>query len=127
MDNTTNALNWFEIATNDLGRAQKFYETVFNIKMEPMDMPDMQMRSFPGDSMNGKASGALVKSEMHKPSAEGAVIYLNANPDLGDALARVEKAGGKVVMPKTKISDEIGHMAFFTDTEGNTVAMHSQN
>lgn len=127
MDNKSNALNWFEIATNDLDRAKKFYETVFQITMEPFDMPGLQMRGFPADSMNGKAGGAIVKSDMHKPSATGSVIYLNANPDLSDALSRVEKAGGKVIMPKTKISDEIGHMAFFSDTEGNTVAMHSQN
>ena len=127
MDNKSNALNWFEIATNDLDRAKKFYETVFQITMEPFDMPGLQMRGFPADSMNGKAGGAIVKSDIHKPSATGSVIYLNANPDLSDALSRVEKAGGKVIMPKTKISDEIGHMAFFSDTEGNTVAMHSQN
>ena len=125
MDNTTNALNWFEIAVSDIGRAQKFYEMVFGITMEPMDFPQMQMRAFPADSMNGKAGGAIVKSEMHTPSAAGAVIYLNANPDLSVALTRVEKAGGKVVMPKTHISEEIGYMAFFSDTEGNTVAMHS--
>ncbi|HQX99895.1 MAG TPA: VOC family protein, partial [Flavobacteriales bacterium] len=85
-----------------------------------------QMRSFPGDGMNGKVGGALVKSNMHKPSASGSVIYLNANPDLASALAKVEKAGGKVIMPKTQISPDIGYMAFFSDTEGNAVAMHSQ-
>lgn len=126
MDNTTNSLNWFEIAVDDLARAQKFYETVFGITLDPMDFPNMQMRAFPGDGMNGKVGGALVKSAMHKPSATGAVIYLNANPDLAPALARVEKAGGKVMMPKTQISPEIGYMAFFTDSEGNAVAMHSQ-
>lgn len=126
MDNTTNALNWFEIATNDLARAQKFYEAVFSIKMEPMDMDQLQMRMFPGDGQNGKVGGAIVKSDMHKPSREGALIYLNANPDLAEALGRVEKAGGKILMPKTHISDDIGYMAFFLDTEGNAVAMHSQ-
>ncbi len=126
MDNSTNALNWFEIATKDLARAQKFYETVFSIKMEAMDMPGLNMRVFPGDSMNGKVGGAIVKSDMHKPSKEGTLVYLNANPDLADALSRVEKAGGKVLMPKTHISDDIGYMAFFEDTEGNAVAMHSQ-
>ena len=126
MDNKSNALNWFEIAVNDLGRAQKFYEAVFGISMEAMEMPGLEMRTFPADSMNGKAGGALAKSDQHKPSSTGAVIYLNANPDLNVQLARVEKAGGKVIMPKMKISDEIGHMAFFSDTEGNTVAMHSQ-
>ena len=56
--------------------------------------------------------------------AVGAKIYLNGNPDLSDALSRIEKAGGKVTMPKTQIG-EFGFMAFFTDTEGNTVALHS--
>jgi hypothetical protein len=64
---------------------------------------------------------------MHKPSAEGAVIYLNGNPDLADALSRIEAAGGKVTMPKTHISPEVGHMAFFMDSEGNKVALHSNN
>lgn len=126
MDITTNALNWFEIAVSDLDRAQRFYETVFGINMEAMDFPGMQMRAFPGDGMNGKVGGALVKSEQHTPSATGAVIYLNANPDLSEALGRVEKAGGQVMVPKTQISPEIGYMAFFMDTEGNAVAMHSQ-
>lgn len=126
MDNTTNALNWFEIAAKDLDRAQKFYEQVFGITMESMDMPSLEMRMFPGNGMNGKVGGALVRSGMHKPSAEGALIYLNANPDLSDALSRVVVAGGKVLMPKTRISDDIGYMAFFSDTEGNSVAMHSQ-
>jgi predicted enzyme related to lactoylglutathione lyase len=40
-------------------------------------------------------------------------------------LAKVEPAGGKVVMPKTKISDDIGFMAFFIDLEGHTMALHS--
>ncbi|MCB0771141.1 MAG: VOC family protein [Flavobacteriales bacterium] len=127
MDNTTNALNWFEIAVDDLDRAQEFYETILGITMEKMDFPNMQMRTFPADSMNGRVGGALVKSAMHKPSAAGAVIYLNANPDLAPVLARVEKAGGKITVPKTQISPEIGHMAFLMDTEGNAVALHSQN
>ena len=126
MDNKANAINWFEIAVSDLARAQKFYEAVFKIEMEAWDMPGLSMRNFPADSMNGKVGGALAKSDMHKPGANGAMIYLNANPDLSDPLSRVEKAGGKMIKGKTHISDEIGYMAFFIDTEGNTVAMHSQ-
>ena len=33
--------------------------------------------------------------------------------------------GGKIVMPKTLISEQIGHIALFMDTEGNRVGMHS--
>ncbi|MBS1598724.1 MAG: VOC family protein [Bacteroidetes bacterium] len=120
-----NSINWFEISVLDIKRATKFYETIFSIKMEPNEMMGRKMAFFPAEDMSGKVSGGLVQSGQHKPSAEGVVLYLNGNPDLGVALGKVEKAGGKVVMPKTKITDEIGHMAFFIDTEGNSIGLHS--
>ena len=40
----------------------------------------------------GKAAGGLVQSEMHKPSMDGAVVYLNANPALEGALGKIEKS-----------------------------------
>ena len=125
MADITHAINWFEIPVSDFDRAKKFYETIFGIEMPVQEMMGMKMAFFPAEDMNGKVSGGLVQGPMHKPSADGSKIYLNGNPDLSQALSKVEKAGGKVVMPKTKISDEIGHMAFFTDSEGNTVALHS--
>lgn len=127
MDSNVNALNWFEISVSDIARATKFYEAVFGVKMEQMEMMGMKMAFFPAENMNGKVSGGLVEGPMHKPSMDGAKIYFNGNPDLSDALSRVEAAGGKIMMPKTQISPEIGYMAFFSDTEGNGVALHSNN
>ena len=124
MTSKENALNWFEIPAKDIKRAKKFYETVFGIKMQEMEMMGMKMAMFPWEGGSGKAAGSLVQSKMHKPSKSGAIIYLNANPDLKKALSKVEKAGGKITMPKSKAGD-FGHMAFFHDSEGNTVAMHS--
>jgi predicted enzyme related to lactoylglutathione lyase len=124
MTNTANALNWFEIPAGDINRAAKFYETIFSIEMQRMEMGG-SMAFFPAGMEGGKVGGALVQSPMHKPSEDGAVIYLNGNPDLEMVLGKVESAGGKIVMPKTKITDEIGYMAFFTDTEGNKVGVHS--
>jgi len=126
MNENVNAINWFEVPVSEMDRAKTFYETVFDIKMEVMDMMGMDMAFFPAEPGNGKVSGALVKGPMHKPSLEGAILYFNGNPDLSLALSRVEGAGGKITMPKTKINDDVGHMAFFIDTEGNMVAMHSQ-
>ncbi|MEP7255871.1 MAG: VOC family protein [Ferruginibacter sp.] len=125
MTGKENALNWFEIPVADISRAKKFYETIFGIEMPEQEMMGMKMAFFPAEDMNGKVSGSLVQGPMHKPSAEGSKIYLNGNPDLSNALSKIEKAGGKVQMPKTKINDEIGYMAFFSDTEGNAVALHS--
>ncbi|HEY4328018.1 MAG TPA: VOC family protein [Mucilaginibacter sp.] len=125
MDASANALNWFEISVNDIGRAKKFYEEVFGGTMEVQEMMGMKMAYFPIDMMSGKVGGGLVESPYHKPSADGVKVYLNANPDMEAILAKIEGAGGQVMMPKTKISDEIGYMAGFVDSEGNHIALHS--
>ena len=125
MDKTTNALNWFEIPVTDMARAKHFYQTIFCIHMDEMDMGEMIMAGFPGEPGSGKAMGALVKSDYHKPSTDGVVVYLNANPDMSDVLERIEGEGAHIVMPKTQISPAIAYMAFFIDTEGNKIALHS--
>ncbi len=116
MSSDTNALNWFEIPALDISRAQTFYENIFEIKMEKMEMEGMKYAMFPFKPMNGKVSGGLAQSPMHKPGMTGSIIYLNGNPDLQKVLDRIEKAGGKITMPKTSIGEN-GFMAFFMDTE----------
>jgi len=122
-----NAISWFEIPATDIDRAQKFYESIFLIKMNAMDFPQMKMRMFPLDDPMKGVGGTLVDSGgFHKPSAtDGPLIYLNGNPDVEIVLGRVEAAGGKITVPKTQISEEYGYMAVFLDTEGNRVALHS--
>jgi predicted enzyme related to lactoylglutathione lyase len=127
MDMHSNVINWFEIAVSDIERATKFYETIFSVKMEPWEGPDLKMALFPADSAKGVLGGALAQSPWHHPSGAGVVIYLNANPDLINVLNRIEAAGGSIIMPKTLITEQIGYMACFTDTEGNTIALHSNN
>ena len=41
-------------------------------------------------------------------------------------LSRAEQAGGKVVMPKTKLSDEVGYIAMFMDSEVNKAGFTHQ-
>ncbi len=125
MNNSTNALNWFEIPAIDINRSKDFYQKIFNIDMPATEMHNSLMAFFPGDSGSGKATGALVQSEMHKPSKEGSIIYLNANPNLDLVLEKVEKAGGKILVPKMDIGEH-GFIAFIEDTEGNKVGIHSQ-
>jgi len=128
MDKNANSINWFEIPATDMGRAKKFYESVFKCTMEDFpDMMGMKLSGFPSEMGSGKAHGALCQSEFHKPSQDGAVIYLNANPSIQEVIDRVEPAGGKMIMPRTQISPEIGYMAFFIDSEGNRMALHAQN
>lgn len=127
MDKTTNILNWFEIPTIDIQRAKKFYEAIFDIEMIDMQLSGFNMIAFPWSNESGKVSGALIQYEMSKPSMDGVSIYLNANPNIQTVIDRIEAAGGKIAIPKTQISSEIGYMAFFVDTEGNRIALHAQN
>jgi len=127
MDPNANALNWFEIPATDIERAQRFYEGIFDMEMTPLpDMPDMKMVGFPINMNSEKVSGALAASDYHQPSAEGILIYLNANPSIQIVIDRIETFGGQVIMPRTEITREYGYMAFFIDTEGNRIGLHAQ-
>ena len=122
-----NAISWFEIPSTDLDRATKFYETIFAVTMTPLDLDNIKMRMFPIDNPATQVGGAVVNSGgFHKPSAtDGPLIYLNGNPDVQVILDKVEKAGGKIMVPKTEISSEYGCMAVIIDTEGNRIGLHS--
>lgn len=124
MDAHTNSLNWFEIPATDLGRAKAFYETIFDFEMTPMAMGEHAYEMFPSAPETGKANGAVASGPGYAPSKEGAVIYLNANPDLSVVEARIAGAGGTVTAPKTSIGPN-GFVAYFEDTEGNKVGLHS--
>jgi len=118
-----NAINWFEIPATNFTRAKDFYSNILSTELAVMEIMDIQMAMF--NSSDSEVGGAICKSEGHTPSQEGTVPYLNGGEDLSSVLDRVESAGGKVLVPKTKISDEIGFFAQFLDTEGNRIALHS--
>lgn len=124
MDNTTNSLNWFEIPAHDIKRSKTFYEEIFSIKMEDQEMGEAKMAFFPWEAGSGKATGAIVQSQNHKPSMEGTIVYLNANPNMDNVLSRVQNAGGKILAPKMSIG-EYGNIAFIMDSEGNNIGIHS--
>ena len=81
---------------------------------------------FPLEDQMGVGGALCDSGGFHKPSGtDGPLVYLNANPDVQKVLDRVEAAGGSIVVPKTEITPEYGHMAVIMDTEGNRIAFHS--
>ncbi|MBA3581122.1 MAG: VOC family protein [Gammaproteobacteria bacterium] len=125
MKTIDNVAVWFEIPVTNLERAKKFYETVLDISMHDLDIgEDLKMALFP--NTEGTIGGSLCeRHEFYTPSQQGALIYLNASPDLEEALQRVETAGGKILLKKRQISPEYGYMALIIDSEGNRIALHS--
>jgi len=123
-----NAINWFEIPVKNFDRAKSFYEKIFKSKLQVMEMAEAKstMAFLPADFENGGIGGSIISGPGYEPSQKGALIYLNGGDDLSGPLARVEKAGGKILVPKTSLGEH-GFMAQFMDTEGNKLAFHSQN
>jgi predicted enzyme related to lactoylglutathione lyase len=118
-----NAINWFEIPAKNLDRACSFYSSVFNTDIHREEIAGVKMGFLPHGQ--DEVGGALVEGEGYVPSESGPLVYLNGGNDLADPLSRVESSGGSLLMPKTKVSDEVGYIAIIKDCEGNKVAFHS--
>lgn len=118
-------VNWFEIPASDFDRAVKFYSTIFDREFQVTHANGSDMAFFSSEPL--EVSGVIISGEGAEPSSKGILLYLNGGDDLNTPLSKVELAGGTVVLPKTKISDEVGCYAIFIDSEGNRLALHSKH
>ena len=114
---------WFEIPVLDMNRAKVFYERLFSIEIEVEELNGSFMGFFP--SKGSPPTGALVSMKGYTPSENGILLYMNGGDDLNTVLENVDEAGGRVEIPKTLITEEIGYFGIFIDTEGNRLALHS--
>jgi predicted enzyme related to lactoylglutathione lyase len=124
-NNMKSFISLFEIPATEISRAITFYQAILDIKIEKMEMPDMQMGIFPYEGQ--MVQGIILKTQGSKPSANGVTIYLNGGDNLQVILDKVEKNGGKILTPKTAHADGNGYFAIFLDTEGNKIGLNSPN
>jgi uncharacterized protein len=115
--------NWIEIPVVDMERAKKFYGELLGVGLNEMRMGANDYALI--DIKDRFNAGCLVKGDGYVPSVQGVVVYLNGGNDLSAVLGRVTSAGGKVLLPKTFLSKEAGHIAYLEDTEGNKIGLHS--
>ncbi len=118
-------ISMFEIPAKDISRAINFYQVLFDIKIDKMDVDEMQMGILPYEGQ--MVTGVIIQGEGYKPSADGPTMYLNAGENLELSLTKVKKNGGKILVPKTQHADESGYFAIFLDSEGNKMALNSPN
>ena len=122
-----NMVGWFEIPVSNMERAKKFYESVFNIVISIHELDGLIMGWFPFAPGKSGAMGSLVQHSTYIPSdTKGPVLYFSCK-DLSNELKRVEGAGGTILQAKKEIGEGHGFMALLKDTEGNRIALHSQN
>ncbi len=120
-----NLIGWVEIPVLDMERAKTFYEKVFNIAISVHDLGGVIMGWFPMGENKPGSSGTLMQHEEYRPSlTHGSVVYFSCR-DVTDELSRVASAGGEVLQEKTEIGGGHGFMGLIKDTEGNRIALHS--
>ncbi len=121
-----NPVGWFEIYVQDMDRAKRFYESVFQAKLERLNSPPeikIELWSFPMVKDQMGASGALVKME-DGPSGGNAVLVYFTCVDCAAEASRATPSGGKLIREKMSIG-QYGFIALIADTEGNMIGLHS--
>ncbi len=118
-----NPVAWFEIYVQDIDRAKKFYESVFNIKMERLTNPDPEMWNFPGVMDKFGSPGAIVKMRGVPSGGNSTVVYFSCK-DCAVETARAVKAGGHLHKEKSSLGP-YGFSSMVIDTEGNLIGLHS--
>lgn len=119
----TNLGCWFEIYVQDIARAKAFYESVFQLKLERLNSPDVELWAFPMEMGKWGAGGALVKMEGVPSGGNSTIIYFSCE-DCAVESGRVIAAGGKIQREKWPIG-EYGFIALAVDSEGNVIGLHS--
>jgi len=123
----SNPVAWFEIYVQDMERARRFYESVFQVTLHKLNSggPDLEMWSFPGDANQYGVPGALVKLAGCPSGGNATLVYFHCE-DCAVEEARVAGAGGGVHRSKMPIG-EYGHIALVLDSEGNLIGLHSMH
>ncbi len=118
-----NFVSIIEIPVTDLTRAIQFYSAILQVKIEEAEMGGVQMGVFPAEDV--AVNVVLAQGPDYSPTSSGCLLYLNGGENLQAVLDKIEANGGKIIVPKTEISPEMGYFALFTDTEGNKLGLHS--
>ncbi|MFX1332398.1 MAG: VOC family protein [Promethearchaeota archaeon] len=108
----------FEIVADDPERISKFYEKVFNWKVQKWDGPIEYWFLMTGDEKEPGIDGAFGMRQ----SSEDVIVNTIDVDDVDKYVRLVEENGGEIVRPKQVIPG-VGYLAYFKDTEGNLWGM----
>jgi uncharacterized protein len=112
----THPVNWFAITGPNGKTLQSFYSKVFDWALKPLDGGgDMQMVAPVQDGI----AGGIGTSQNKQPSV---AVYVSVG-DVNAYLAKADRAGGKMAMPKTPLPNDMGSIAGFTDPAGNWIGL----
>lgn len=114
----------FDVPVDNVERAKKFYQQAFGWKIQEVPgMPYWTIHTVDVDQNQMPKEPGAINGGMYKRDQKGdvPVIVVNVH-SLDDHLKKVQKAGGRVVMPKRAVG-EMGWYARIQDTEGNQIGL----
>jgi len=113
----SHAINWFQISGPNGHALQKFYTQAFGWALQniPGDNGDLRMVPAGKDGI----AGGIGTSHNKQPNV---AVYISVG-DIDAQFAKIQRAGGRMVMPKTELSGNMGHVAGFTDPAGNWIGL----
>ena len=115
------AICHIEFPTTDAEKTRTFYEEVFGWAFSTAPGFDTYPM-FRDPSGIGGAFNADPRGE--GPSLTGPIVHIEVD-DIDATLKRIDEAGGKTLVPKTKISADYGSFAVFLDNVGNRLGLWS--
>ena len=118
-----NQIVWVDIAVRDLARAVKFYSAILGNEVTIEEACGCQFGLLPHAKTN--VAGCLFVDESGEHiSDKGPLVYLNCDNRIDDAIAKVGEFGGKILEEKMSLGEH-GARAVILDSEGNRMALHS--
>jgi len=121
LNSKVNRVVWCDVPVSNLDRASTFYGAVLGIKIHRETFGEISFAVLEHSDGNG---GCLVP----KPAdvgASGPLVYFNVNGRLTQAVSEAEKNGGRVLERPHSIGPH-GSRAIVIDSEGNRIALHSE-
>jgi len=110
----------FDIPTDNISRAKKFYEKLFGWKIEQTPGP-VEYYSVTTEEGNGILQGGMGQRQGDQKITN----YVGVD-DIDKYINSVRKYGGKMMTPKIEIPGQ-GWLATFKDTEGNILGLWQEN
>jgi uncharacterized protein len=123
MNSDRNPVGWFEIYVQDMDRAKAFYEKTFDVKLERLESPEVELWMFPMKPEAPGSAGALVKMRGKDSGVGGTIVYFPGE-DCAVVATRAVENGGRIQNEKKPIGEH-GFIAHVLDTEGNLIGLHS--
>ena len=123
MNANRNVVGWFEIYVQDIDRAKAFYQNTFQVTLERLESPGIELWAFPMQPDNAGCAGALVKMNGKDSGVGGTIVYFSCI-DCAVEASRASQNGGQIQKEKMSIG-QYGFIALVLDTEGNMIGLHS--